>query len=182
MGRPLTTDMELGLIVRCLCAGCIGFVLGVFVLNIGSDSASVQEPATDMVAMPQLMTKNAILFGGLGQPSAYGGYFPKVGEDKSGKSEQQSFMERKQSLERSYSAPPAVAPASMSGLSPEQQAFMARKMKETGSAAHSFTASSSPSYSSRPATSSSFSSTASTANGAGYHKSYSPSYHQQVMS
>merc|ERR1712014_169405 len=107
------------------------------------------------------MAKNAVVYGGLGQPGAYNGYFPKVGADKSGKSEQQSFMERKQGLERAYSAPPAVAPASMSGLSPEQQAFMQRKMQETGSTSHSFTASSSPSYSSRPATSSSFSSTAS---------------------
>merc|ERR1712048_961021 len=98
---------------------------------------------------------------------------------KVGKSpEQNSFMERKQNLERSYSAPPAVAPSSMSGLSPEQQAFMARKMQETGSAAHSFTASSSPSYSSRPATSS-FSSSG--VKSAGYHKSYYGSYHKQVM-
>merc|ERR1712084_109912 len=119
-------------------------------------------------------------YGGLGQPSAYGGYFPKVGADKSGKSEQQSFMERKQGLERAYSAPPAVAPASMSGLSPEQHAFMQRKMQETGATEHSFTASSS-SYSSRPAASSAFSSRTSTAKSASYHPSYSPSYHQQVM-
>merc|ERR1711972_1259147 len=88
------------------------------------------------------MAKNPIVYGGLGQPGAYDGYFPKVGQDKSGTSEQQSFMERKQGLERAYSAPPAIVPATMSGLSPEQQAFMQRKMKDTGATSHSFTASS----------------------------------------
>merc|ERR1712048_1338552 len=57
--RLRTVQMERGLIVRCLCAGCFGFVLGLLVLDIGSSSTVVQEPATNMAAFPQpAMTRN----------------------------------------------------------------------------------------------------------------------------
>jgi len=46
--------MDLGLIVRCLCAGCFGFALGLLVLNVGSSNPAVQESATNMAALSMM--------------------------------------------------------------------------------------------------------------------------------
>merc|ERR1712048_462276 len=51
--RVRTVQMERGLIVRCLCAGCFGFVLGLVVLNGGNGKLEVQEPTTNMAAFHQ---------------------------------------------------------------------------------------------------------------------------------
>merc|ERR1712048_444812 len=72
--------MELGLTVRCFTAGCFGFALGLLVLNFGNSSLAVQEPAANMVVVPQLTSQPHVkVFGGHGHPEAYPGYFPKVG-------------------------------------------------------------------------------------------------------
>merc|ERR1712187_535739 len=77
--------MELGLTVRCFSAGCFGFALGLLVLNFGRSGLAVQEPAANMVVIPQLMSQPHVkVFGGHGHPEAYPGYFPKVGAPSNG--------------------------------------------------------------------------------------------------
>merc|ERR1719277_751633 len=93
-------------------------------LNIGSSSLAVQEPAANMVVVPQLMSQPHVkVFGGHGHPEAYPGYFPKVGAPSKKVS---SWGGGGSSSYRSAPAPPP--PVDMGSLSPEQQAFMRRKM------------------------------------------------------
>merc|ERR1712187_475965 len=115
--------MELGLTVRCFCAGCFGFALGLLVLNFGRSSLAVQEPAANMVVVPQLTSQPHVkVFGGHGHPGAYPGYFPKVGAPSKSVA---SWGGGGSSSYRSAPAPPP--PVDMGSLSPEQQAFMRRK-------------------------------------------------------
>merc|ERR1711933_40968 len=65
------------------------------------------------------------VFGGHGHPEAYPGYFPKVGAPSKGGASSSSWGGGSSSY-RSAPAPPP--PISMGSLSPEQQAFMRRKM------------------------------------------------------
>jgi len=118
--------MERGLVLRCISASSFGFVLGLVLLNSGSDRPALQDDSTSMAAFPQIgAASNARI------STITHGYMPKYtpsyvpnylsGAEKSSSSASSSVAQ----LERSYQAAPA--PMDMSGYSPEQRAFLMRK-------------------------------------------------------